>query len=613
MEKSKLKNAISRFLKMGNDEVKGLAKKVNEVAERNAKNKSTDGKSADGKSVADVNPVPDSKPKPDLKPDLKNSPVKKPASPDPVAGVKRRQPDATTTQPQKKVAAGTVSSTASTSTATKPGVVPVKKLAASNGDKKPTGPTPAAKPVGHKVTPKPVNMFAGLTASKRPGGGAADKKKPGAPAKSVSSFSQLMRDLQTPKETPSASTAKTDEQQKPETEEEKAKRLRKEKRRALRVTFKPDSELEQIRFFTHDPDEEIGHDASMVRDVSDVGGEGRMFKQHKDQMENEEDDLPKVEDLGAWIQPGPIDFSNLDEKSRKDNALTRGGTSGGESEETKARKEHCNNTLIAIYADRDDIPETPQSPTQTASDAKAEPLTEFGAPPDYVLERAAHITGKPWPPANESAPQQNAAPTTNFLEQIFSQFSQPAAQPPQEQPQPTPQPAAQPAANPAANIADILAALQGNAAAAPAQPAFNPPAAPAANNPTPALDPQIASLLAQINQQSTAAQPQQQQQPSNFNWGSFGQENGSNYRQSDYNGGQQYQSGPYENPDRKRHRENDRSTRDRDRDRDRRPQKRNKDVQYDENGNPLFVVPCRFFAAGKCTKGDRCTFRHDIT
>jgi len=101
------------------------------------------------------------------------------------------------------------------------------------------------------------------------------------------------------------SPLKTEEKQAPETAEEKAKRLHKEERRKLRVTFKPDSQLVEIRIFHHDVDEELGHDASMIRDVSDVGGEGRMFKQHKDMMDIDEDDETATgeENLGEYITP----------------------------------------------------------------------------------------------------------------------------------------------------------------------------------------------------------------------------------------------------------------------------------------------------------------------
>lgn len=114
-------------------------------------------------------------------------------------------------------------------------------------------------------------------------------------AKPAFSFAETIANLAKPKET--EPTINPAEQAPLETEEEKAKRLRKESRRGLRVAFKPEDELVQLRYFTHDPEEELGHDANMVRDVADIGGEGRMFKQHKDMMDvDDEDDGPTNEE-----------------------------------------------------------------------------------------------------------------------------------------------------------------------------------------------------------------------------------------------------------------------------------------------------------------------------
>ena len=115
------------------------------------------------------------------------------------------------------------------------------------------------------------------------------KATPVAPAKPAFSFAETMANLNKSKEKEPTSND-TDEKQPEETEEQRKKRLHKEARRKLRVTFKPDNQLVQVRIFHHDADEELGHDASMIRDVGDVGGEGRMFKQHKDMMDIDEEE-----------------------------------------------------------------------------------------------------------------------------------------------------------------------------------------------------------------------------------------------------------------------------------------------------------------------------------
>lgn len=121
------------------------------------------------------------------------------------------------------------------------------------------------------------------------------------PPKPTFSFAETMANLTKPKEP--EMTKKAEDNRPPETEEERAKRLRKEERRKLRVTFKPDATLTTIRYFTHDP-EELGHDANMLRDVADVGNEGRMFKQHKDMYDLDEDDeSPREEVLRPFRTP----------------------------------------------------------------------------------------------------------------------------------------------------------------------------------------------------------------------------------------------------------------------------------------------------------------------
>ena len=101
-------------------------------------------------------------------------------------------------------------------------------------------------------------------------------------------------------ETPS----KTEEARKPETPEERQKRERKESRRQLRVSFKGEDELVEIRTFVHFPEEEIGHDQSQVRDVGDSKGEGQMLKMHKDlELDDDEDYEPPEELPPSWSMP----------------------------------------------------------------------------------------------------------------------------------------------------------------------------------------------------------------------------------------------------------------------------------------------------------------------
>lgn len=122
--------------------------------------------------------------------------------------------------------------------------------------------------------------------------------------KATFSFAATMANLQKQKESP---LVKVEDNRKVETSEEKKKRLRRESRRGLRVSFKADDDLVQTRTFVHDPEEEMGHEDSQVRDVMDSKGEGQTLKMHKDVdfMDEDEDYEPPedFEPLSVWSPP----------------------------------------------------------------------------------------------------------------------------------------------------------------------------------------------------------------------------------------------------------------------------------------------------------------------
>ncbi len=171
-----------------------------------------------------------------------------------------------------------------------------------------------------KVNPLPNKssvFFSSLqSASKKPGTSTKSKegrntteteKRPETPApapKPAFSFAATMADLAKQKEAP---PVKSEEHRKPETPDEKKKRLRKEQRRKLRVSFKADDELVQMREFVHDPEEELGHEDSQVRDVGDSRGEGQMLKMHKDlEVMDDEDEYEPPEEIEEILVPWVI-------------------------------------------------------------------------------------------------------------------------------------------------------------------------------------------------------------------------------------------------------------------------------------------------------------------
>lgn len=111
-----------------------------------------------------------------------------------------------------------------------------------------------------------------------------------------------MANLNKQKETP---PSKSEEAGPPLTAEEKIKRERRAERRKLRVSFKPDDSLVEIRTFEHDPEEDVGHESSLVRDVGDSRGEGQMLKMHKglDLMDEDEDGVSEEQSFAPWTSP----------------------------------------------------------------------------------------------------------------------------------------------------------------------------------------------------------------------------------------------------------------------------------------------------------------------
>ncbi|KAH8694184.1 hypothetical protein BGW36DRAFT_300226 [Talaromyces proteolyticus] len=497
----------------------------------------------------------------------------------------------------------------------------------------------AARPKASIVPPKPTSLFGSLnSASKKPGtsnaaraaaAAAAAKEKPGAPSdkkespppppppKPAFSFGDILADLNKKEDT---KTPKTAENRPPETEEAREKRLRKEARRRLRVSWKPEDSLVQIRLFTHDPEEEIGADDDLKRDVGDIRGEGQMLKLHKDlDVDDDEEVGPQEEELRPWTSLIAIEMENLTNEDQSNNFIKRGGTKEPESPEKVAQDNREANTLMVFYTSPADVPPSPKEPAEVGEEEKPSDEQAFGEPDDNVKGRSARyfaMVNPPPPPkpaattpaptngpidiANllkviQSAPQQaqstpppqpaqpQTAPLLD-LERTFSMFRQP-----QGQQQPVPQipqipqipqlPQADAPANQPIDFQKILAVLNAQRQAGQPQPA---PAIPIPQS-QPSIVPNLAAIVSQLggnNGAQSAGQP-----PSQY-------------------------PGLYEDPERKRFR----------------------DMGHGfENGHPqgnakrprMYVDPeakkhpragsvaCRFWREGKCLKGEDCTFRHD--
>lgn len=443
-----------------------------------------------------------------------------------------------------------------------------------------------------------------------------------APPKPAFSFAETMANLTKPKE--KEATPKEEDKRPIETPEQKAKRVRKEQRRKLRVTFKPDNQLVEVRLFHHDVEEEHGHDASMIRDVSDVGGEGRMFKQHKDMMEADDEEEAGEEEVRPYSALTLTDFSVVDEEERKRNyAPYGGGVMQPESPERVVREQYEANTLMAY--------DSPPFPREPSDPYNGEPVVtkSFGAidSQSIVAIRAARFVKQPLAPQQQTTPaagpdisailalikpqqqqQQQAAPmptppstTTPASNQISGILGLLANLPQTQQQQSI---VAQPPQTPMApNIANILANLQAQGNGIPAFPMQQhqqPPSQVSQPSAQPGMSPpDLAAILGQLG----PGQPSSAGGPLMGNYPPFGFPSSSSDMQSfgQIQPHSQQQANIPENEERRRWREgggDDAGSQGR-----KWAAKKGKDKHY--------TLPCKYWKIGKCQKGTDCTYLHD--
>lgn len=240
---------------------------------------------------------------------------------------------------------------------------------------------PVAKPAAKSTATSAETLSTGAedhkTEPKKPSGKSdakppAPKMGPAPTSSALSGIASLLDSINAPPT--AAAPAVVKDGKEPdinETPEEKAKRLRKEARRSLRVTWKPESELVEVRVFEKVDGEDAGRDVNMIRDAADDRAEGMILKQGHGQVEDEEDDddIP----YQPWTEPTAMDFSYLAEDVRNKNYVNRGGNVTFKTNEQDFIAQRENRELMAIYSDVADIPETPKSPPPELSISYEDP------------------------------------------------------------------------------------------------------------------------------------------------------------------------------------------------------------------------------------------------
>ncbi|GFF92074.1 hypothetical protein IFM60648_09621 [Aspergillus lentulus] len=606
LQKTNIAKLLPRFVKKGGPTVQELSQKILENAAASTKRKQEATKPAAKEGLATKSSVSEATPANNSRPEI--------------TGSKRPREGETNGQAASKrmvVTSNTKPSAKAGNTTTNGSVKRPQETAQEN-----KAAAAVSRPKANIIAPKPTSLFGSLiSASKRPGtsnaeraaaAAAAAKTSPPAekketqapPPRPTFSFGDIMADLNKQKDPESVEPA---EDRPPESEEERQRRLRKEARRKLRVTWKPDESLTEVRLFTHDPDEELGPGDRSQGEIGDIKGEGSALKLHRDleDLEDDDDGVIREENLMDYTEPSEIDKGGMTSEDRSRNFIKRGGTQEPSSPEKQAQDHREATTLMVFYTSPADIPPSPKEPPQTDADKPATEVTSFGELPDHIKVRQeryyAAVNPKPVPVA--AAPpiaQTNQFDISNLLKIIQNASQQQSTPPPppplqpasqapmsdlertismfrQQQPQ-VPQIPQFPAVSqaPATQGLDfqkILALMSAQKQMPPA------PIVPQVPPSQPAMAPNLAAIISQFanqNQQAGSSQPSGQH---------------------------------YEDPERKRMRETDGSEESGD---DRFGYaKRSKFGAPNKKHPKAGLVPCRYWREGKCLKGDNCTFRHD--
>ncbi|GMG22906.1 unnamed protein product [Aspergillus oryzae] len=390
LQKTNVAKLLPRFVKKGGQVAKGLAQKILDNAATSTKRKQEGNKVAPKEASPAINTISNITLADGQRTEL--------------AGSKRPRDADSNGQPATKRMVVTSNLKSNQKPTNGPVTSAAKRPQEIGPEAKPAA-AATSRPKANIIAPKPTNLFGSLSsASKRPGTSNAERAAAAAAAKSrpAFSFGDIMADLNKQKESPPSEPA---ENMPPETEEERTKRLRKEARRKLRVTWKPDDSLTEVRLFTHDPDEELGPGDHAQREAGDVKGEGSVLKLHRDL-----DEFDEEEDGG---QPT--------------------------SAEKEAQEHREATTLLVFYTSAADVPPSPKEPPPPSEDEPATEAVALGELPDHVKRYFSAVNPQPTPAQPQPSAQSNQFDISNLLKIIQNAPQQQQSTPPPPPPPPVTQ------------------------------------------------------------------------------------------------------------------------------------------------------------------------------
>lgn len=370
----KFDKVSKRFLVKGDDEVKTL---VGEILETIKKNKENEEKASRKAATAPMAPLSVPKMSSEMKKVPSSSGIlgksfKTLRTPSDSSPSKRPREDDSDGPASKKLAGNPTSGGSETaSLKAGPKLTSTAPVIAGAGKLLPGKSRPLAKPVARPDSSKsdPSRPDSGISVQDEGlKQDIAKLKKVVAPkaqasSSSVSRLGSLLSEIAQPKKAPVPAAKMDLDEESSETAEAKEKRLRKEQRRKLRVTWKEGEELTEVRLFHKDAEEDEGRGSNMVRHAMDDRSEGMMLKQglKKGLDMDDEDEGPDR----PWSDPTVINFSSFPEDKRMANFFSRAGVKPASDMEMKVMEDRMKEVTHAFYLDAADIPPTPASPKPT--------------------------------------------------------------------------------------------------------------------------------------------------------------------------------------------------------------------------------------------------------